>query len=104
MRGVSNDICGELRRKHRGERNLRGVRKIQWFLQRRCWVWSPVGSLIIVQDSAPGRRFRDLDFTDRLKIVIVDISSQSKESWNLGIEAMQLELQGLTEMEGDGNQ
>jgi hypothetical protein len=45
-----------------------------------------------------------LDFTDRLRIVIVDISSQSKESWNLGIEAMQLELQGLTEMEGDGNQ
>ena len=60
--------------------------------------------MIIVQDSAPGRRFRDWDFTDRLKIGIVDISSQSKESWKLGIEAMLLELQGRTEMAGDGNQ
>jgi hypothetical protein len=88
MRGVSNDFCGELRGKHSGERNLRWIKRIQRFLQRRCWVWSPIGSLIIIQDSSPGRRFRDLDFTDRLKIVKIDISSQSKESWNLGIEAM----------------
>ena len=95
MRGVSNHIGGELRGKHSGERNWRWRRwigRIQWFLQKRCWVRSPIGELIIVQDSTPGRRFGDLDFTDRLKIVIVGISSQSKERWNLGIEAMELEL------------
>jgi len=80
MRGVANDICGELRGKHSGERNLRWIGRIQWFLQRKCWVWSPIGSLIIVQNSAPSKRFRDLDFTDRLRIVKVDIPPNRRKA------------------------
>ena len=84
--------------KHSGKRiwKSRWIRKILWFLQRKCWVcwvWTPIGVGVIIKDSMPCKRFRKLN-TGSLKIVKVNISSQSKESWDLSIEAMKLELEG----------
>jgi hypothetical protein len=102
MRRVSNGLCGELRGKHSGRRNW-WIRKIRF----------KIGTGVIIKDSSPGKRFRNKNFTGALKIVKVNISSQSKESWNLGIEAMELELevelqwselQDFAEVEGGGNQ
>ena len=104
MRGVSNEVWEELRGKHSGTRiwKSRWIKRFHWFLQRRYWVWIPIGIGVIIKDSTPGKRFVNLN-TGGLKIVKVNISSQSKESWNLGIEAMELEEKSLA-MEGGSNQ
>jgi hypothetical protein len=53
----------------------------------------------MVEDAPPWQRFRDLDkFTGSLMIVKGNISSQTKDDWNLGVEAKQVKLQDLTKV------
>ena len=66
----------------------RGNRVRRRFLQRQHRVWRPICIGNGLGDQAPGNGLWDLDFTGVLKIVKVNISSQSKESRNLSVEAM----------------